>query len=488
MASTSSNLPQPTLETPTSASWYTGSSVPNRISGWSYDPAGNVLQVGGMTRSFTYDAEDRHVTVTINSNTSNYTYNGLGQRVEKVAGGVTTVYVYDAFGNLDAEYSSNPPASPCGTQTCYLTLDHLGSTRMLTDTAGTNGAASSNAARYDYLPFGGELLANVNGRTTAMGYLATPDTTNPKFTGQMRDPETYDPNGGTALDWFVARAMSGAQGRFQSVDPGNAGVALGDPQTWNAYAYVGNNPLSYTDPSGRFIEAAGPLSAAGPVGTIVGGLIDLGELFGALFGLFGGGGGSPPPPNWANVLQTPVNNANPASDDGPAAMAGINPWYSQCGFIYGSVCGVAPYGDFIPSPGSVPSFSITHSEKIPSSPNGVATFGGTPNNMPSCFGNFTRNWGDLMNPLPSDFDPAELGRKGLEGASIYFQAKAWQHAASRALSYPNKSSIFRPLLKYGKFAEEAASLPVYTVGAGIWAYKDDLIERHEGTCRPFSWE
>jgi hypothetical protein len=44
--------------------------------------------------------------------------------------------------------------------------------------------------------------------------------------------------------------MSGTQGRFQSPDPGNAGAQLGEPQTWNGYSYVVNNPLTYTDPSG----------------------------------------------------------------------------------------------------------------------------------------------------------------------------------------------------------------------------------------------
>jgi RHS repeat-associated protein len=163
-------------------------------------------------------------------------------------GSQTTVYVYDAFGNLEAEYSSQTSTSPCGTATCYLTFDHLGSTRMLTDTAGSNGTASSNVLRYDYLPFGGELLASTNGRTTGMGYFPAADFMNPKFTGKNRDGETF-------LDWFEVRYFSSAQGRFQSPDPANAGVAIGDPQTWNAYSYVANNPLSYTDPSGMFLPA-----------------------------------------------------------------------------------------------------------------------------------------------------------------------------------------------------------------------------------------
>jgi hypothetical protein len=35
-----------------------------------------------------------------------------------------------------------------------------------------------------------------------------------------------------------------------SPDPGNAGAALGDPQTWNGYAYVRNSPMHMVDPSG----------------------------------------------------------------------------------------------------------------------------------------------------------------------------------------------------------------------------------------------
>jgi hypothetical protein len=44
--------------------------------------------------------------------------------------------------------------------------------------------------------------------------------------------------------------MSAAQGRFTSADPDNAGASPGDPQTWNGYAYAGNNPVIYTDPDG----------------------------------------------------------------------------------------------------------------------------------------------------------------------------------------------------------------------------------------------
>ncbi len=65
-----------------------------------------------------------------------------------------------------------------------------------------------------------------------------------EFTGKERDAET-------GLDYFGARYFSGAQGRFTSPDPHNEGAQLVDPQSWNMYAYVGNNPLRYVDPDGQ---------------------------------------------------------------------------------------------------------------------------------------------------------------------------------------------------------------------------------------------
>src|SRR5579875_1939307 len=64
-----------------------------------------------------------------------------------------------------------------------------------------------------------------------------------KFTGQVRDAET-------ANDFFNARYYTAPLMRFLSPDPGNMGADPTDPQTWNAYAYVRNNPLVLVDPSG----------------------------------------------------------------------------------------------------------------------------------------------------------------------------------------------------------------------------------------------
>jgi RHS repeat-associated protein len=76
-----------------------------------------------------------------------------------------------------------------------------------------------------------------------------------QFTGKERDGET-------GLDYFKARYMSGSQGRFTSPDAPFADQRPNDPQSWNLYSYVRNNPLKYIDPTGRGAVSAGVKAAA----------------------------------------------------------------------------------------------------------------------------------------------------------------------------------------------------------------------------------
>lgn len=153
--------------------------------------AGNQTSVflgSGGTRSFTYDAENRQIDASIPGMSAiSYVYDGEGRRVQKTVGTTVTTFVYDAAGNLTAEYG--PPSSVAGTT--YLTADHLGSTRLVTN---ASGAPIPGTSRYDYAPFGEELTAGIDGRTTGMGFstnqypTVTPDGTEQKFTGKNATP------------------------------------------------------------------------------------------------------------------------------------------------------------------------------------------------------------------------------------------------------------------------------------------------------------
>jgi RHS repeat-associated protein len=95
------------------------------------------------------------------------------------------------------------------------------------------------------MPFGEELLAGYGTRTTDQGYAS-----NPQQDGQRKQFGSKDRDVETGLSYFLARYYSSIQGRFTSVDPGNAGSDLSDPQSLNGYAFARNNPLIYSDPSG----------------------------------------------------------------------------------------------------------------------------------------------------------------------------------------------------------------------------------------------
>ena len=65
-----------------------------------------------------------------------------------------------------------------------------------------------------------------------------------------------------ASSYFGARYYRADLGRFTTVDPAiTIKENLVDPQRWNRYAYVTNNPLKYTDPDGE-----NPLLIAGGIG------------------------------------------------------------------------------------------------------------------------------------------------------------------------------------------------------------------------------
>ncbi len=56
---------------------------------------------------------------------------------------------------------------------------------------------------------------------------------------------------GTNLDPTLNRMYPNWGGRWLTPDPGGKNVVrLNDPQTWNMYAYVQNNPFTVTDPTG----------------------------------------------------------------------------------------------------------------------------------------------------------------------------------------------------------------------------------------------
>ena len=217
------------------------SAATNRISdgqGYGYDAAGNLTALSGKT--LTYDGENRQVSANVGGEygLTQYRYDGDGRRVKKVTGsGTTTIFVYNVLGQLVAEYSTASPAPAGGTS--YLTADHLGTPRVITNADG------GVQARHDYLPFGEELGADIGGRTTNQGYSQL-DGMRQQFTGKERDIET-------GLDYFGARYFASTHGRFTSPDDFLNDTHTEDPSSWNLYAYVRNNPLTYVDPNGKEI-------------------------------------------------------------------------------------------------------------------------------------------------------------------------------------------------------------------------------------------
>jgi RHS repeat-associated protein len=200
-----------------------------------YDPNGNLVSDG--TSTFEWDPLSRLTALTSGTHRSEFTYNGINQRVkivEKDNGNVTSTKQFvwvpretqpaeerDGSNSVTKRFYSQ--GEQIGNTSYYYTKDHLGSVREVTD------SSSAVQARYDYDPYG---------RRTKLSGSIDADF---GFTGHYY----HEPSG---LHLTLHRSYSADLGRWLSRDPVPQSEFLQDGP--NLYAYVANNPITKTDPLG----------------------------------------------------------------------------------------------------------------------------------------------------------------------------------------------------------------------------------------------
>ncbi|MFL6801497.1 MAG: RHS repeat-associated core domain-containing protein, partial [Sphingomicrobium sp.] len=211
--------------------------------GYLYDASGNLTYDG--FNAFTYDGENRLVSALAAGQTTTLTYDPLGrlfQTLKTDGNSVTRSFLYDGDA-LVAEYNqtgtlvgryvhgSNAAAddplvwytTTAPSSTRYLHADHLGSI-----VAATNPAAAPSLNAYD--EYGVPKATNV-GRFQYTGQILIPEL------GSATCPGLYH---------YKARFYSPCLGRFLQVDP------VGYDGGVNLYAYVANDPVNSSDPTGLY--------------------------------------------------------------------------------------------------------------------------------------------------------------------------------------------------------------------------------------------
>jgi RHS repeat-associated protein len=199
-----------------------------------HDLNGNLTSDGA--RSFGYDAENRLTSVS-GSQSLSLTYDPLGRLRQTTAGATTTDFLYDGD-RLIAEYNGSTLlrryAHGSGvdepivwyegatlTTKRWLHPDERGSIVAWTD-------GSANATVYRYGPYGEPAGGDFSGSRF-------------RYTGQIALPEV-------SLYHYKARIYDPIVGRFLQTDP------VGYQDDFNLYAYVRNDPLNHTDPTGAILD------------------------------------------------------------------------------------------------------------------------------------------------------------------------------------------------------------------------------------------
>jgi RHS repeat-associated protein len=210
--------------------------------GPSYDTNGNLTSDG--TSTLGYDVENRLTSASGAGNTASYTYDAQGRRKTRTVNGTATVFVTDADNREVLEYDGTSGAIQrwyayaLGPNDVLNQMNVVAGTRatllpdIIGSIIGSQDSSSGALTRVGYLPYG-----------------KSPSTGPFGFTGQRIDLET------SGLYYYRARHYSPAWGRFLQVDP--SGYSAGA----NLYAYVGNDPLNFADPNGLVQEAVGQAAA-----------------------------------------------------------------------------------------------------------------------------------------------------------------------------------------------------------------------------------
>jgi len=200
-----------------------------------YDAAGNLTYDG--QESYNYDATGQQ---SYASGTNLYQYyDGDGLRAKKVENGVASYYVRSSLlGNqVQGEISGGVWRRAyvyLGTE--KLIVEESGQTRFIhqdpvTKSQRVTDASGSIVSSIDVDPFGGETSRSSNAQIVSS-----------LFTSYERDA-----NGG---DEAQARRFEGQWSRFSQPDPSTRSYRLRDPQSFNRYSYVSNDPVNRRDPTG----------------------------------------------------------------------------------------------------------------------------------------------------------------------------------------------------------------------------------------------
>jgi RHS repeat-associated protein len=184
---------------------------------YSYDAEGRQIKVNG--NATTFDAFNRLAQIQSGSTYTQTLYSPNGQKFAYMNRTTLIKYIDPMVAGMKAVYNGS------GLQ-YYRHSDWLGTNRFSATPSGTvyfDGAYAPYAENY-----------------------AGIGTSDRVFTGQPMGtlPGLYD---------FTFREYGQSQGRWLVPDPaGLAAVDITNPQTWNRYAYVGNNPLNTIDPYGLY--------------------------------------------------------------------------------------------------------------------------------------------------------------------------------------------------------------------------------------------